>query len=84
MAQITDQLATGRSHLANERTLLAYVRTALTLAATGAVLPKLVAHHPALSILIWILVGSGLIAAAIGVRRFVTVRRQIKAVGRES
>lgn len=83
MAGITDRLAADRSHLANERTLLAYVRTALALVATGAALPKLVAHHPALGIVIWTLVGSGVIAVIIGVRRFVTVRRQIKAVARE-
>lgn len=41
-----DALALRRTHLANERTLLAYVRTAIMLAASGVTLLKLPTSGP--------------------------------------
>ncbi|MGH7337905.1 MAG: YidH family protein [Myxococcota bacterium] len=66
-----------RTSLANERTLLAYVRTALALAGGGAVLLQFFPDHPSLLGLAWSLVAVGGAALAIGVYRFLAVRRRI-------
>lgn len=75
---LRDRLALDRTVLANERTLLAYVRTALGLVATGAALVHFTdeAAFEALG-------GAGLAVApvvlAVGVWRFVRVRRRLGA-----
>jgi putative membrane protein len=71
-----------RTVLANERTLLAYVRTALTLFLVGISLVHLPDLHPdpgfggpAYDVGGWLFVGSAAVLVAIGSRRY----RQFKA-----
>jgi len=74
----SDELAAVRSHLANERTLLAYVRTSLGFVATGlAVLGFVRVEMPAATG--WVLIGFGAAVLAVGVGRFMHVRRKIAA-----
>lgn len=71
-----EDLGLIRTHLANERTLLAYVRTALAFLAAGA---GLIHFFPARSSAV---IGGGLVALgafvlAVGAARFVQVRRLV-------
>ncbi|MEW6681311.1 MAG: DUF202 domain-containing protein [Nitrospirota bacterium] len=75
---LRDQMATERTHLANERTLLAYIRTALALAASGAVLLQFFPAYPMLSWCAWLLVLAGGVTGAVGIYRFVIVRRRLR------
>lgn len=82
---LADRLALDRTELANERTLLAYLRTALALAVVGAsclqFLDRLIFHAAG-----WAFLAAGGVTAAAGVRRFLAVRRRlagIAAVGRD-
>lgn len=68
-----------RTRLANERTFLAYVRTALSLLAAGVVLLQYFAANPGYLLLGWVLSGSGAIVLAVGVFRFFQVKRSLRA-----
>ena len=81
MLSLADRLAVTRTELANERTLLAYVRTALTLAAGGAALIQLFAG-PLLVTLGWVLLPAALLVLLVGVHRFRRARRALAALGR--
>ncbi len=73
-----DRLAFVRTELANERTLLAWMRTALGLAGAGILVMKL---SPTLEGVRWGTVGLafGFFFALLGMLRFVQVRRRIRA-----
>lgn len=73
---LRDQLAVDRTHLANERTLLAYIRTALALAGAGAGLLQFfdTAQSQVTGVL---LLAAGIIGLLVGIWRFRTVRRHI-------
>jgi putative membrane protein len=74
---LRDRLALDRTHLANERTLLAYVRTAFMRLAAGATAVKLFPDDRVAVITGWFLLGAGAVLALFGARRFVGVRRRI-------
>lgn len=76
--QLRDDLAMIRTALANERTLLSWVRTALGLAAAGAALVELVDRTGSIA-LGWSLIAAGFATLAIGIVRFRMVRRQLAA-----
>ena len=80
MLPLTDRLAVTRTELANERTLLAYVRTALAIAAGGAALLHIFAG-PFLLTLGWLLIPVALVVLFVGVRRFQRARRALQALG---
>lgn len=76
-----DWLALSRSRLANERTLLAYIRTTLAMVGLGAILAKWIDHPAALvgGIVLAIL---GTLALLIGVLRFVQEDRRYRRLTR--
>ena len=76
---IADRLALMRTGLANERTLLAYVRTAVTFAAGGIGLARLVTD-PTMIRVGWALFPLGLVVMIIGVVRFRQMRRLLADV----
>ena len=78
---LRDQLAVDRTHLANERTLLAYIRTALALAGAGAGLLHFfdTSQSRVTGVL---LIAAAVSGTLIGVWRFRTVRRHL--AGRQS
>ncbi len=71
------ELARGRNRLANERTMLAYMRTAIMLFATGGTLIKLFA--PALAAVIggWLIIAIGVFVVVIGLWRFLRIRTKL-------
>jgi putative membrane protein len=73
---VRDEFGFIRTHLANERTLLAYIRTALTFWAAGAALIKFLSA-PAAQAAGWTLVGAGLITFAAGFARYNVLRNRI-------
>ena len=72
-------LAIDRTRLANERTLLAWVRTAVMLLVSGMTLLKLFAGIWPLEILGVVLIPVALVAVAIGLHRYFQTRRLIEA-----
>lgn len=76
---LRDHLALDRTRLANERTLLSYMRTALMLIVAGATAVKFVGESDAVIITGWVFVGLGVVVAVIGAWRFLTMRRDINA-----
>jgi putative membrane protein len=74
---LRDSLALDRTRLANERTLLAYIRTAFMLLVAGATALKLFAEAPAVVITAWLFIAMGAIVAGFGAFRFNTMRRTI-------
>ena len=78
---LRDWLAADRTALANERTLLAYVRTALTLGVAGGSVVHFL-EGPVVDALGWTLIGAGAIALAIGVMRFVRMQRQLRRLSK--
>ena len=76
---LRDVLAIDRTRLANERTLLAWLRTALMLFVTGVTLIKLFEGVLAMEILGMLLLPTGLLAAGYGLRRYLRTRALIGA-----
>ena len=74
---LIDQLAATRSILANERTFLAYQRTALTLAAAGFSLIKFFGH-PVTEIIGWIFLPASVITIVLGAFRYIKMRNLIR------
>jgi putative membrane protein len=77
-----DRSAAVRDHLANERTLLAWQRTALALVGLGFVVDRFALEGSTERSVAGALIGLGMIvaggvAALVGVMRFVRVERQI-------
>jgi len=72
---LRDHLAIDRTVLANERTFLAYIRTALTLFVVGASLIKFF-DSPTATVLGWIFIPIGLVVLAFGISRY----RHMKAL----
>jgi len=73
-----DHLALVRTDLANERTLLAYSRTALMIIATGFSLIKFFTESPLLIQLGWAMCIAGTIVSIIGVVRFTRLSRRLR------
>jgi len=74
---LRDHLALDRTRLANERTLLAYVRTAFMLIIAGATALKLFVETPAVVITAWLFIVMGVVVAVFGAWRFESMRRKI-------
>lgn len=66
-----------RTDLANERTLLAYTRTALMVSVTGATLIKFFPDEQAIQVIAWGFVAVGLIVLSIGAARFGSLRKRL-------
>lgn len=73
-----DHLALVRTDLANERTLLAYGRTALMVAATGLTAVKFFPDTPGIVTIGWTLAGVGAVISATGIVRFVKLKRGLR------
>lgn len=76
---LRDRLALDRTHLANERTLLAYARTAFMLVVAGATAVKALPDDHVVVVTGWAFVILGLGIGVLGARRFAAMRRRIKA-----
>jgi len=74
---LRDHLALDRTRLANERTLLAYIRTAFMLAVAGATALKLFVETPAVVVTAWLFIGLGIMVALFGTWRFLVMRQAI-------
>ncbi len=72
-----DFLALVRTDLANERTLLAYGRTALMVSATGATLLKFYPDSMAVRAASWPLVVLGVLIALFGTIRFARLKSRL-------
>lgn len=67
--------------LANERTLLAFIRTGLMLVATGVTVFKLLPDSgPMVNGVAWLLGGVGVATVVYGTRRYLTVRRNLSQI----
>jgi putative membrane protein len=75
---LRDRLALDRTHLANERTLLAYVRTAFMLIVGGATAIKALPDDRVAVISGWILLAIGVLVAVVGAGRFQIFRRRVE------
>lgn len=77
--KVTDKLAIERTRLANERTFLAYFRSAIVFLSSGAAIVKL----KILEEIEWVgyaLIVVGPILLSIGLIRFIYVKRSIKKI----
>ena len=75
-----DRLAAVRTALANERTLLGYVRTALALVIGGVGALKVFAHDVT-DVLGWLLIAVGIVLLLVGLARYRTVARGLGGHG---
>jgi putative membrane protein len=71
-------LAMMRTDLANERTLLAYGRTALMFTATGVTLIKFFPLSYGLHTVGWALGGTGLAIGILGMKRFTKMQQRLR------
>jgi putative membrane protein len=74
---LRDHLAYDRTSMANERSLLAYVRTALTMLVTGLGFLKFF-EAPASQVVGWAMLALAPLVFAWGVYRFLVVRRHYR------
>jgi putative membrane protein len=74
---LRDQLAFDRTRLANERTLLSYMRTALMLIVAGATAVKIVDVNRSILVTGWIFLALGAVVGIVGVWRFLAMRSSI-------
>ena len=77
MPSSNQDLALVRTDLANERTLLAYGRTALMVAGTGVSLVEFFSESRLLLFVGWAFVVIGFAVGAIGVTRFSRLHRRL-------
>src|SRR5690606_21820722 len=85
MMIVCDHLALGRTFLSNERTLMAYLRTAIALAITGLLLIRF-SQETGVAInwtIGWIMLGVSVVVAIFGIWRFVMVRNQLALIFKE-
>ncbi|WP_116125862.1 DUF202 domain-containing protein [Lewinella sp. IMCC34183] len=73
---LTDRLALDRTHLANQRTLLAFTRTGMYLCFTGIGIFNLI-KNPDLFWLGWVAIGFGIGAAVIGLINYLRMKGKI-------
>lgn len=73
-----DKLAENRTQMANQRTFLSFVRTALMLFATGITFIKLFAADPLLLFAGWVLLPISAVVLALGLRLYLKMKREIK------
>ncbi|MEE9413369.1 MAG: DUF202 domain-containing protein [Methylococcales bacterium] len=75
---LRDHLAYDRTILANETTLLAYLRTAMALLAAGATLFRLFPNDAYFQVLGIVMLFLGMVIAGIGVFRFFAMTKRLK------
>ncbi|WP_163707713.1 DUF202 domain-containing protein [Mangrovibacterium lignilyticum] len=80
----SDQLAEDRTRLANQRTFLAFIRTALMVFATGITLIKLFYSDPWLVVLGWVLLPVSLFTFIMGVVLSIRMNKGLKLTADES
>lgn len=80
---LRDELAIDRTRLANERTLLAWIRTALMLLVSGITLFKLFEGTMLMEAIGVTLIPTGFLVAGLGVRRYLHTRALIEAAGKD-
>lgn len=80
MLPLSDRLAVTRTELANERTLLSYLRTGLALMAAGVGVAELFTART-LVVAGWALVPTGALVLASGMIRFRRTRKVLRALG---
>lgn len=78
MLPISDRLAATRTEMANERTLLSYVRTALALAAAGVALVHVFTNQTIVMIG-WLMMPVALLLLVFGFTRFRRGQRHVAA-----
>ncbi len=76
---LRELLAASRSVLSNERTFLAYQRTALTQLAVAATFIRFF-DHPALTVVGWLLVPASVVTIVLGVLRYRRMRKLIRSL----
>ncbi|MCB1876996.1 MAG: DUF202 domain-containing protein [Chromatiales bacterium] len=76
---LRDALAIDRTRLANERTLLAWLRTALMALVSGITLLKLFEGQIVMEVLGSLLIPLALLTAVMGGRRYLRTREHIEA-----
>lgn len=74
---LRDELAMDRTRLANERTFLAYGRTAIMLVITGGTLLKLFGHTALNEFAAWTIIVVGVATAILGLSRYLRTRQQL-------
>jgi len=74
----SDQLAEDRTRLANLRTFLAFVRTAIMIFATGITFIKLFPGDEALVVIGWVLVPVALFTLALGFVLYLRMNKELK------
>jgi putative membrane protein len=80
---LRDHLAYDRTVLANERTFLSYVRTAIALLASGGTLVKLFTDEQPMVLLGVALLILGGLVAVVGIWRYIRVARHIAVAYKE-
>lgn len=81
---LRDELAIDRTRLANERTFLSYLRTALALAMVGGTLLHLYHDRPSMVILAVVFFAGAAACTLIGTWKTVRMTRQIRYVRKEA
>jgi putative membrane protein len=76
-----ENLALVRTDLANERTLLAYCRTAVMGAAAGATLIKFFPELPMLQAIAWTFIAAGVGVGVTGTVRFTRLHKRLRQIG---
>lgn len=74
----SDQLAEDRTRLANLRTFLAFVRTAIMVFATGVTFIKLFSDDEVFVILGWLLLPVSLFTLVVGLVLYLRMNRELK------
>jgi putative membrane protein len=75
---LRDELALDRTRLANERTLLAYLRTSIMLLVSGGTIIKLFGDQTEYVVAAWIIMAMGVVVGVVGFVRFISVSRSIR------
>jgi putative membrane protein len=79
---LRDKLAIDRTILANERTFLSYIRTALTMFIAGGTVIKLISE-PFIIGLGWLSVVIGVVVLYVGILRFKKFQQSISVLNKE-
>lgn len=79
---IRDRLALDRTRMANERTLLAYLRTSFMLMIAGATAIRLFGDSALVVLTGWALILLGLLVLGVGSSRFAQMRKAINTAER--
>ncbi len=78
MGVFQEKLAEVRTKQANERTLLAYMRTALTLVVAGLTFVRFFDNR-IIELIGWIFIPFGIVTLVLGVMRYHSIKKHLKA-----